>query len=345
MKKQYIWINKIKLLACLLVVAGHFFTSMILCNIMETNIFWEWFLKTIYYFHVPLFFICSGYLYQNGYKITNLKEWKKNIAKKAIALGVPYILFSSITIIMKVMAADSVNNKAPNFINTLLFDPIAPYWFLYILFFMFVFTKNYQSKKNMIVSSIIAFVAKILIISVQQTKLYDILPYFIKGLAINEIWFVIGMNSRYLCEPDELLEKCKNWQKFSSVFIIAMIISITIVCFNICNQIIYFIDGMLFCYSFIGLAIYFSKYKMDKIELFLSKYTLSIFLMHTIFAAGVRIILIKLGIVNIFIHIFVGLMASIILPIIAEEIMKKSKLLYFWIYPNKVLNRKAEKTE
>ena len=76
MKKQYIWIDRIKLLACLLVVAGHFFTSMVLCNIMETNIFLEWFLKTIYYFHVPLFFICSGYLYQNGCKITNLKEWK-----------------------------------------------------------------------------------------------------------------------------------------------------------------------------------------------------------------------------------------------------------------------------
>ena len=67
--------------------------------------------------------------------------------------------------------------------------------------------------------------------------------------------------------------------------------------------------------------------------------------MHTIFAAGIRIILIKLGIVNTFIHILGGLMASIILPIIAEEIMKKSKLLYFGIYPNKVLKRKAEKTE
>ena len=78
MKERFVWINRVKLLACVLVVLGHFLTGLIISGIIEDNILLEWFSKTIYYFHVPLFFICSGYLYQNSSKVTNFKEWKNN---------------------------------------------------------------------------------------------------------------------------------------------------------------------------------------------------------------------------------------------------------------------------
>ena len=74
----------------ILVVLGHFFQSMTKANILPENDLYEWFETTIYYFHVPLFFICSGYLYQKYSKVNNVGGWCKNVAKKALALGVPF---------------------------------------------------------------------------------------------------------------------------------------------------------------------------------------------------------------------------------------------------------------
>lgn len=81
------WVDYVKVIACMLVVLGHFFQSMTKANIMPVNNLYMWFNTTIYYFHVPLFFICSGFLYQKYSKVVDLGEWKQNIIKKAIALA------------------------------------------------------------------------------------------------------------------------------------------------------------------------------------------------------------------------------------------------------------------
>lgn len=108
--QRELWVDYVKVLACTLVVLGHFFQSLVAANILPANDLYQWFDKTIYYFHVPLFFICSGYLYQKLSHVYNFKSWKKNIIKKFILLGIPYFVFSSITWIMKVIFSGSVNS-------------------------------------------------------------------------------------------------------------------------------------------------------------------------------------------------------------------------------------------
>lgn len=66
------------------VVLGHFFQSMTKAGILPTNDLYQWFNETIYYFHVPLFFICSGYLYQKLSRVDDIHSWSKNALKKAI---------------------------------------------------------------------------------------------------------------------------------------------------------------------------------------------------------------------------------------------------------------------
>ena len=83
------WVDGVKVIACILVVLGHFFQSMTKANILPENDLYEWFNTTIYYFHVPLFFICSGYLYQKYSKVNSVGSWYRNVAKKVLVLGVP----------------------------------------------------------------------------------------------------------------------------------------------------------------------------------------------------------------------------------------------------------------
>lgn len=60
--------------------------------------------------------------------------------------------------------------------------------------------------------------------------------------------------------------------------------------------------------------------------------------MHTLFAAPIRSILLKLNINNALIHVVIGLSISFSGPITANMFMEKNNWLEFFIYPNKVLN-------
>ena len=87
-------------------------------------------------------------------------------------------------------------------------------------------------------------------------------------------------------------------------------------CRVVLNNIINNIITMLFKFllAFMGIILniqlfknissYMKKYKAFY---FLSKYTFPIYLMHTIFSAGIRIVLLKLNFNNFYIHFILGL--------------------------------------
>ena len=159
------WVDDVKVIACILVVVGHFFQSMTKANILPENDLYKWFNTTIYYFHVPLFFICSGYLYQKYSKINSVDSWRKNVAKKALALSVPYATFTTAVWVLKKVFSSSVNDQIGGLGDTLFFHPTAPYWYLYALFFIFLVTPTFGSVKAATVGLIVAIVAKGLILT------------------------------------------------------------------------------------------------------------------------------------------------------------------------------------
>lgn len=161
-RKREKWVDDVKVIACVLVVLGHFFQSMTKAGIVSENHLHEWFNTTIYYFHVPLFFISSGYLYQKYSKINDAKSWFRNVCKKALALGVPYVTFTTATWVLKTVFSSNVNVQIGGLGDTLLIHPAAPYWYLYALFFIFLVTPTFSGKKMAIVGLLIAAAAKIL---------------------------------------------------------------------------------------------------------------------------------------------------------------------------------------
>ena len=76
------WVDDVKIIACILVVLGHFFQSMTKANILSESNLYKWFNTTIYYFHVPLFFIWSGYLYQKYSKVNKFQKLEKKYGKE-----------------------------------------------------------------------------------------------------------------------------------------------------------------------------------------------------------------------------------------------------------------------
>ena len=159
-KRREIWVDNIKVVACILVAIGHFFMGMITAEMMPDSGLQKWFIQTIYYFHVPLFFIASGYLYQKVNCVTDVRSWGKNILKKLLTLGIPYFVFSFVTWALKTFFSSSVNTPLGGLADTLFIHPAAPYWYLYALFFVFLITPTFRNKKMAVVGLIIALALK-----------------------------------------------------------------------------------------------------------------------------------------------------------------------------------------
>lgn len=321
------WCNDVKVIACILVVLGHFFQSMTKANILPENDLYEWFETTIYYLHVPLFFICSGYLYQKYSKVNSVGNRCRNVVKKTLAFGVPYLTFSIATWLLKTVFADNVNKQADGLFSTLVVNPSAPYWYLYALFFIFLVTPTFSGVKAATVGLIVALVAKVLILTeVQRLRSIEILS--------NEIWFVLGMS---MCGFNVQL----NGRKVQGTIygLLFIVLSIAVYTAEISVSGIFFAMGLLACVAVILMVEGFEE-KFGRGMDFLVKYTMPIFLMHTLFAAPMRSVLLKMGITNAAVHIVLGLGISFTGLIIAAWIMKKTRLLEFFLYPNKILQRK-----
>ena len=322
------WVDDVKVMACILVVLGHFFQSMTKANILAENDLYEWFNTTIYYFHVPLFFICSGYLYQNYSKVNSVGSWCKNMAKKALALGVPYATFTTATWVLKKVFSSSVNDQIGGLCDTLLLHPTAPYWYLYALFFIFLVTPTFSSVKATVVGLIVALAAKALILTGGGYSVYAV-----STVLSNEIWFVLGM-SIYTFNVQLKGRKVQG----TILGLLFVILSVVVYAAGISGGAISFIMGLLACVAVILMVTDFEE-KLGRGMDFLAKYTMPIFLMHTLFAASLRSVLLKVGVTNAVAHVVLGLGISFAGPIIATWIMKKTKWLEFLLYPNKVCLR------
>lgn len=320
------WVDDVKVIACILVVLGHFFQSMTKANILPENDLYQWFNTTIYYFHVPLFFICSGYLYQKYSKVNSVSNWCNNVAKKALALGVPYATFTTAIWVLKKVFSSSVNDPIGGFGDILLLHPSAPYWYLYTLFFIFLVTPTFSSVKAAVVGLIVALAAKLLISTGGSV-------YAVSTVLSNEIWFVLGMST---CAFD-IKVKGKKLQGMLSGLLF-MPLSIVVYAIDIHSGVVSFVMGLLACVAVI-LMVAGSEKKFCRGIDFPSKYTMPIFLMHTLFAAPLRSVLLKVGIENAAIHVALGLGISFMGPIIAAWIMKKTKWLEFFLYPNKFIRK------
>ncbi len=161
-KKRELWIDNVKVIACILVLLGHLMQSMVSSEIIPTEGFYRWFNQTVYFFHVPLFFICSGYLHQKLTCISNGTDWFKNVLQKLINLGVPYVVFTVAVWLIKKAFPGAGNNEIDGLFETLFLHPTAPYWYLYCLFLIFLFTGIFRNTKHAAIGLCIALLMKVI---------------------------------------------------------------------------------------------------------------------------------------------------------------------------------------
>ncbi|MBR5774248.1 MAG: acyltransferase [Clostridia bacterium] len=327
-RTKEVWVDSIKAFACILVVLGHFLQSMVKSDILPDTALYGWFNQTIYYFHVPLFFICSGYLFQKFSKVRSFAQWGSNFFKKLVSLAVPYLVFSLATYLMKTVFSDAVNKASGGLIDTLFLNPTSPYWYLYALIFIFLITITIKNNCEALIFIAVALAMKVV------TFFVDIDIYAINTVLENEIWFVLGMLVCYVDAPARHRGSVRAWcgWAFAAVFVAMSVLAYIELPWS---EEMAFLMGVIGCVSV--LMISFRITKSGRVLSAMSKYTFPVFLMHTIFAAGLRSVLLKIGITSSVIHVVSGLIISFAGPVIVALVLEKLKYAELLLYPNKFI--------
>ena len=330
-----IWIDCIKIFACVFVVLGHLYMSMMETGLIsKTSVYYCVPIQTVYTFHVQLFFVCSGFLYQKFKKNTSVKGHFRNAGNKAIALGVPFFVFSLITIAMKTLFAGAVNSNATPILESLFIKPISPYWYLYILFILFLIIPAVKDSRKLWIIFLTAVAVKIAYVFTPIN-----LPYVIAQLASCAIWFVFGMVLTIICFKYCVIEK------IMCILLGCSGVVLSIYFFREINhsRTINFCISILFVLFFVYLFIWITKNGRLSKSYILRKYVLPVFLMHTIFAAGARSVLTKIGINSLGIHLVVGIIVSFLFPILVYKIAERKWYLLIFIEPLKAWKIRKEK--
>jgi fucose 4-O-acetylase-like acetyltransferase len=326
------WIDNIKVFACILVTLGHFMQSMTNSQLITACWLTRWFNDTIYLFHVPLFFVCSGFVYQKYSRIDSFAGWGGNILKKLITLGIPYLTFSLITWLLKTVFSGSVNMENQDLLTTLLVEPVAPYWFLYGLFLMFLLIPTFRRPMTMAVVMAVTLTWKLVFCFVGELPVY-----MLSRLMENAVWFAGGM----VLAQTKVMEKCRQtkWMLIGvGLGTVFLVLTLFFHDLRTTQPILGFVMGLIACAAVIFVMNYaFCGEREYPVWAYMARYTMPVFLMHTIFAAGWRAVLMKVGLTNGAVHIITGLVITFVGPVVAAWIMSKFKFLDFFINPGRYI--------
>lgn len=129
------WVDSLKGFAILCVVAGHVVDGYIEAGTFPDSLGIEYFIwQALYAFHMPLFFIVSGFVFSLAYANHGGSVKYAKLRTQLLDIAVVYIVFSAILVALKVMFAGHVNTQL-SFTDLLHIwkSPISPYWYLYVL--------------------------------------------------------------------------------------------------------------------------------------------------------------------------------------------------------------------
>lgn len=329
--ERNVLVDRLKGYACFLVLFGHVIMGIRLAGI-DIPAFFGGLEKFIWSFHVALFLFLSGVVY----KITGAWNSKKTkwgfVLHKLYNLGVPYIVFSAVYILINSFVGEANTGFAPADILYIWKTPVAQYWFLYALFFLFcIWTAFSGILKNWQITILAVLIGYLLPAFGLPLGSFEVVFY--SALAFGVGTFV---DFKSLTKPP-LWIKC---------LIIIAHIATGVVLVRLGKIEAPFIKELMILFGIYASVLLISVLQdckpLARFLGFVNKYSFQIFLLHTIFTAGIRIILLRLHITQWWLHVLVGTVCGLAFSVLAAKIAEKVKWLNFFFFPSKAYAPKKE---
>lgn len=302
-KARVEWIDTAKGIAIILVVAGHDLRGLMAAGILPENGITELVDGWIYAFHMPLFFLLSGLFVPHTF--TDKEGLKRFLAGKLRTVVYPYFLWSFLTIVLKSFLGQ-IPNTPRTFLDLpqIVYSPVEQYWFLYALFIIFVLYSLTLWLRTPIWA---IFGASALFSAFHVSTGWAILD-----IALMEaVYFCTGV---LVAEP--LLD---NSERLGSIVFIFIGLAGALAPLVTKEQPIAALAGI--CFSIVLAHLLFNR-TWRLLEM-LGRYSLEIFLVHSIVSAGVRVALLHAGITQPSMHLLAGCIAGIFIPTTLGSIARR----------------------
>ena len=320
MKKHYKDMDIARGIGIFLVVLGHSFPD----AQFNGSSFYAYIYRFIYSFHMPLFFVISGFFAHKIYEINSLKSYGTFIYGKFKRLMVPYISVSLIAVPIKLYMNNyaarpiNLNDLIINIIFYPLDIPIQYFWFIYTLFFIFVVAPLFK-KLPLNITLLVTLILNLLFTTqIGFMYVYGVVHYLFY------FFFGIYLNSTY-----------KTWSNIKNKQIAITIFFILIVILNLKSlqpaKVMYpyhnLITSLLGSSIFLMLSNLIVNGYFGRLFEGIGKYSYDIYLLSWFFQTGVRVAIYQVLGVNYSIVIFIMFFAGFLPIIISMYILSKNQLL------------------
>ena len=237
-KEHYNEIDVLKGLGIIAVYLGHSFNLSGL-NFNEVMIY---IYRSMYSFHLPMFFLISGFLSNTGKEI-KLKKFYINKIKR---LWIPYLFINFIDYFPRTLFPNLVNSEFEGIREVLLYGTKIS-WFIYTLFILFmifpILEKYVFSKDKYYISGIIILLLNIFKIGT------DIKLFALGSVIYHLIYFYIGYIIKDIYKKNFLNGKMVDKKVFILISILYLGFSYKYFYFNLYTHIIFALIGSFFYFN------------------------------------------------------------------------------------------------
>lgn len=282
-------------------------------------------LEMTYAIHIPVFFALSGYFFK---PITKASQILRREAKRGISLGVPYLFFSIIMVVLKSIGGSSVRNQdGLSGLLNIYRTPIDYLWFLYALFFvdLFISLLSLLLKSKVIIS----------VILVLGFILQTIHPFSIEAISNVLLWspfFYLGF----------LLKNRQISKRLAYISYFVYVLHIPVFCIMYPNE--YYLFGfwrVVSIFAVFMMFYFFSKRKGTEFDFleWCGLNSIILYLVHAPVASVIRILLFKIGISALFLQVTAQLFFSVLVSLVVARLSSKFSLIGFLFKPLKFLKQ------
>jgi len=322
-------VDRLKGYACFLVLFGHVIMGIRLAGVDIPSFFWGM-ERFIWSFHVALFLFLSGVVYNFTGEWRGKKTKRSFILHKLCNLGIPYVVFSVVYVLINSLVGGANTGFNVSDILYIWKTPVAQYWFLYALFFLFcIWTALSGILKNWQITVVAVLIGYIVPLLGGSLGCFEVVFYSALAFGIGTF---VDLNR---------LLRLPVWAK---CIVVLTHIAIGIL-FVVINKIeAPFIKEMMILFGIYSSIMFISmvqgfKYISRFLE-YVNKYSFPIYLLHTIFTAGIRIILLRINISEWWVHIILGTVCGLAFSVLVAVIAKKVRFLNFFFFPTRAYSLK-----
>ena len=304
------WVDVAKGLGIVLVVVGHVIRGLVSADLMNWTATARFVDAWIYSFHMPLFFFLSGLFLCRSARRDSLLDF---VSDKARVIAYPYIVWSTITVVLK-SALGSIPNKPRELSDLLLlaYEPIEQYWFLYVLFVV-----------TTVIGALVRFVSPWLIIVIAMAAYPGILPFSTSGTILDRVresgihvalGVIVGLG--FL----DQLSRCTV-----PVLVALVLVGLGLPALGIAAGLPNVVPVLAICGTtgIVALALLLDRMRLVSVVGFIGRYALEILVLHTMASAAVRISLSSADVRSPALHFFAGNAAGILIPIAISSVFRR----------------------